>query len=126
MAAPSALAIPHAASEDGFYEGFFIPKLFIRASASVRLIDLLLMAGALVAGNTWSVSPSQFFMTRTSIPSLMSSNLFPNADSSFRDDPLLSSAFGYGKHIAQGGTSSIAVSFCPVFALGLPHREGAR
>ena len=58
-ASPWFIAVPHAASEDGFYEGFFIPKgeLFLRASA--QLIDLLLIVGALVSGNTWSVNCSK-------------------------------------------------------------------
>jgi len=75
------LAVPHAASEDGIYEGFFIPK------------------GAMLSGNTWAIfrDPSLY-----PEPDAFKPERFLNPDGSFRDDPLLSSAFGYGKRICPG------------------------
>ncbi|KAF8268841.1 cytochrome P450 [Lactarius quietus] len=75
------LAAPHAASEDGFYEGFFIPK------------------GALVIGNTWAILRDPAIYPE---PDVFKPERFLNSDGSLRDDPLLSSAFGYGKRICPG------------------------
>ncbi|KAI9449566.1 cytochrome P450 [Lactarius psammicola] len=75
------LGVPHTATEDGVYEGFFIPK------------------GALVVGNTWALfcDPSVY-----PEPDVFKPERFINTDGSLRDDPLLSSAFGYGKRICPG------------------------
>ncbi|KAI9459922.1 cytochrome P450 [Lactarius psammicola] len=75
------LGVPHAATEDGIYEGFFIPK------------------GAVIVGNTWAIfrDPSNYPEPDTFKP-----ERFLNPDGSLRDDPLLSSAFGYGKRICPG------------------------
>jgi len=75
------LAVPHAASEDGVYEGFFIPK------------------GTLVSGNTWAIFRDPSIYPE---PEAFKPERFINSDGSFRDDPLLSSAFGFGKRICPG------------------------
>jgi cytochrome P450 len=69
------------ASEDGFYDGFFIPK------------------GALVIGNTWAIFRDPAIYPE---PDVFKPERFINPDGSLRDDPLLSSAFGYGKRICPG------------------------
>ncbi|KAF8266319.1 cytochrome P450 [Lactarius quietus] len=75
------LAVPHAAMEDGVYEGVFIPE------------------GAVLVGNTWAIfhDPSVYPQ-----PDVFKPERFLNPDGSLRDDPLLSSAFGYGKRICPG------------------------
>ncbi|KAN0135963.1 O-methylsterigmatocystin oxidoreductase [Lactarius tabidus] len=76
------IAAPHAAVDDGFYDGFFIPK------------------GALVIGNTWALfhDPSVCLVD----PDAFKPERFLNPDGSLRDDTLLSSAFNYGKRICPG------------------------
>ena len=87
----------------------------------MQLIDLLLpMAGAMLSGNTWSVNcysnmwwsvfSDLTFSCRAIFrdpslypePDAFKPERFLNPDGSFRDDPLLSSAFGYGKRICPG------------------------
>ncbi|KAI9441767.1 cytochrome P450 [Lactarius indigo] len=75
------LAVPHMASEDGVYEGFFIPK------------------GALIIGNTWALLRDPSIYPE---PDAYKPERFLNPDGSLRDDPLLLSAFGYGKRICPG------------------------
>ena len=74
------------------------------------------MAGALVIGNTWSeivlnsrdVSDLRFCRAILRDPSIypepdaFKPERFLNPDGRIRDDPLLSSAFGYGKRICPG------------------------
>ncbi|KAI9431010.1 cytochrome P450 [Lactarius psammicola] len=75
------LGVPHAATEDDVYEGFFIPK------------------GAVVVGNTWAIFRDPSIYPE---PDAFKPERFINPDGSLRDDPLLSSAFGYGKRICPG------------------------
>jgi len=75
------LAIPHSATEDVFYEDFFIPK------------------GAMVYGNTWAIFQDSSIYPE---PDVFKPERFLNSDGSLRDDPLLLSAFGYGKRICPG------------------------
>ncbi|KAF8258555.1 cytochrome P450 [Lactarius quietus] len=75
------LAIPHSAMEDVLYEGFFLPK------------------GAMVYGNTWAIFHDPSIYPE---PDVFKPERFLNSDGSLRDDPLLLSAFGYGKRICPG------------------------
>jgi len=75
------LAIPHATTEDNVYEGFFIPK------------------GALVVGNTWAILHDP---TTYPDPDAFKPERFLNADGSLRDDPVLTSTFGFGKRVCPG------------------------
>jgi len=75
------LAIAHAATEDYVYEGYFIPK------------------GAMVIGNSWAIlhDPDMY-----PDPDTFKPERFINADGTLRDDPVLTSAFGFGKRICPG------------------------
>jgi hypothetical protein len=55
---PWSIAVPHTATEDGFYDGYFIPKGALFLLASVQLIDPPIFAGAMVSGNAWSANGS--------------------------------------------------------------------
>ncbi|KAI9457532.1 cytochrome P450 [Russula earlei] len=75
------LAVPHATTKDDVYEGLFIPK------------------GTMVFGNVWAMfhDPEMYPEPDSFIP-----GRFLNADGSLREDPLLMSAFGFGKRICPG------------------------
>jgi len=75
------LAIPHSATKDNVYEGFFIPK------------------GALVIGNTWAILHDPAMYPE---PDIFKPDRFLNPDGTLRDDPVLTSAFGYGRRICPG------------------------
>jgi len=75
------LAVPHAASEDGVYDGFFIPK------------------GAVLFGNTWAIFHDPSIYPE---PDVFKPERFLDPDGSLRDDPVLVSAFGFGKRICPG------------------------
>ncbi|KAI9457534.1 cytochrome P450 [Russula earlei] len=75
------LAIPHSTTKDDVYEGFFIPK------------------GTMVFGNVWAMlhDPEKY-----PEPDSFKPDRFLNADGTLREDPLLMSAFGFGKRICPG------------------------
>ncbi|KAH9986732.1 cytochrome P450 [Russula compacta] len=75
------VAIPHAAIKDDVFEGFFIPK------------------GTVVIGNTWAILHDP---TSYPEPDTFKPERFLNPDGSVRDDPILLSAFGFGKRICPG------------------------
>ncbi|KAH9957214.1 cytochrome P450 [Russula dissimulans] len=75
------LAIPHATTKDNIYEGFFIPK------------------GAIVIGNVWAILHDPVMYPE---PDSFKPERFLNPDGSLRDDPVLASAFGFGKRICPG------------------------
>jgi len=75
------IAIPHAATKDDVYEGFFIPK------------------GAVVIGNVWEILHDPVLYPE---PDSFKPERFLNPDGSLRDDPILTSAFGFGKRICPG------------------------
>ncbi|KAI9441797.1 cytochrome P450 [Lactarius indigo] len=72
---------PHVTTDDDFYRGYFIPK------------------GAMVISNGWGVlhDPELYPDPETFNP-----DRFLNEDGTFRDDPMLSLAFGAGKRICPG------------------------
>ncbi|KAH9986764.1 cytochrome P450 [Russula compacta] len=75
------IGIPHAAIKDDIYEGFFVPK------------------GAVVIANTWAILHDP---TSYPEPDTFKPERFLNPDGSLRDDPVLMSAFGFGKRICPG------------------------
>jgi len=75
------IAIPHASTEDDVYEGFFIPK------------------GSLVIGNSWAILRDP---VRYPEPDSFRPERFLNPDGSLHDDPVLTTAFGFGKRICPG------------------------
>jgi len=75
------LAVPHMAAEDGFYNGYFIPK------------------GAMVSGNAWAILRDPEIYPE---PEIFKPERFLDSDGTLRDDPIVSSAFGYGKRICPG------------------------
>ncbi|KAH8994594.1 cytochrome P450 [Lactarius akahatsu] len=98
MVAP--MGFPHASTEDGVYRGFFIPK------------------GSMMIVNSWGIlhNPELYPDPETFNP-----ERFLNEDGTFRDDPMISLAFGGGKricparHLADMSLFMIAVSVLSVF-----------
>jgi len=78
---PIPLAVPHAATEDNVYDGYFIPK------------------GAMIVGNAWAILHNP---TMYPDPEIFKPDRFLNADGSLRDDPVLSSTYGFGRRICPG------------------------
>ncbi|KAI0253746.1 cytochrome P450 [Lactifluus subvellereus] len=90
------LAVPHVTTEDLVYEGYFIPK------------------GALVIGNTWAIfrDPSAY-----PEPDAFKPERFLDSDGCLREDPILTSAFGYGRRICPGRHFVDATLFITVASL---------
>jgi len=90
------LAVPHVTTEDIVYKGYFIPK------------------GAMVIGNTWAIfhDPSVY-----PEPDVFRPERFLNPDGSLHDDPILVSAFGYGRRICPGRYFVDATLFITVASL---------
>ncbi|KAI0253751.1 cytochrome P450 [Lactifluus subvellereus] len=90
------LALPHAVTEDNTYGGFFIPK------------------GAIVIGNTWAILHDPGLYPE---PDDFKPERFLNPDGSLRDDPILTSAFGFGRRICPGRHFVDATLFIVVASL---------
>jgi len=90
------LGIPHAVTEDNVYKGFFIPK------------------GAMVLGNVWAIFHDP---TIYPDPDTFKPERFLNTDGSLRDDPVLISAFGFGKRLCPGRHLVDSVLFIVVASL---------
>ncbi|KAI9454926.1 cytochrome P450 [Russula earlei] len=90
------LALPHATTQDNVYEGFFIPK------------------GTMVLGNSWAILHDPVMYPE---PDLFKPERFINPDGSSRDDPVLASAFGFGKRICPGRHFVDATLFIVVASL---------
>ncbi|KAH9975190.1 CyP450 monooxygenase [Russula compacta] len=90
------ISIPHAATEDNVYKGFFIPK------------------GALVVGNAWAILHDPALYPE---PDAFKPERFLNPDGSLRDDPVLASAYGFGKRICPGRHLADATIFIIVASL---------
>jgi len=93
------VGVPHAVTQDDVYMGFFIPK------------------GALVIGNTWSILRDPAFYPE---PDIFKPERFLNPDGTLRDDPILISAFGFGKRICPGrhfADASLFISIASLFAV---------
>ncbi|KAF8257685.1 cytochrome P450 [Lactarius quietus] len=87
------LALPHSVTEDNVYEGYFIPK------------------GAVVLGNTWAILHDPALYPE---PDVIKPERFLNQDGTLRDDPVLMSAFGYGKRMCPGKHFADATLFMVV------------
>ncbi|KAH9985834.1 cytochrome P450 [Russula compacta] len=77
----SLAGVPHAATKDDVYAGFFTPK------------------GAMVVVNTWAILHNPTFYPE---PDIFKPERFLSPNGSLRDDPILTSAFGFGKRICPG------------------------
>ncbi|KAH9994294.1 cytochrome P450 [Russula vinacea] len=106
MATP--VGVPHATTQDDVYEGYLIPK------------------GAIVIANAWGMLHDP---TAYPEPFSFKPERFLDADGSFRDDPLLTSAFGFGRRVCPARhfvDSSLFISvsciLC-VFHVGPPKDE---
>ncbi|KAH9952752.1 cytochrome P450 [Russula dissimulans] len=75
------VAVPHASTEDDIYEGFFIPK------------------GSLVIGNAWAILHDP---VRYPEPDSFKPERFLDPDGTLHDDPVLATAYGFGKRICPG------------------------
>lgn len=75
------LAIPHATTEDNIYDGFFIPK------------------SAVVIANTWAILHDPAVYPE---PDAFKPERFLDKEGNLRDDPILSSTWGYGRRICPG------------------------
>ncbi|KAI0062717.1 cytochrome P450 [Artomyces pyxidatus] len=101
MVAPA--GVPHAATQDDVYEGYFIPK------------------GSIVIANLWAIlhdprvyqDPDEFMPER-----------FLTASGEPRDDPNLAAVFGFGKricpgrHIAENTLFIVTASFLATYSIG--------
>ncbi|KAH9058247.1 cytochrome P450 [Lactarius vividus] len=72
------LGVPHSPTDDDFYKGYFIPK------------------GAVVIANGWAVLHDPELYPD---PEAFNPSRFLNEDGAFRDDPMISLAFGAGRRI---------------------------
>ncbi|KAH9986739.1 cytochrome P450 [Russula compacta] len=90
------IGVPHASVKDDVYEGFFIPK------------------GAVVIGNSWEILHDPAFYPE---PDIFKPERFLNPDGTLRDDPMLISAFGFGKRICPGRHLVDATLFISVASL---------
>jgi len=90
------IAMPHAATKDDVYAGFFIPK------------------GSLIVGNSWAILHDSALYPE---PDVFKPERFLNSDGTLRDDPILLSAFGFGKRICPGRHIVDAALFISVASL---------
>ncbi|KAI9457527.1 cytochrome P450 [Russula earlei] len=106
MATP--VGVPHATIQDDIYEGYLIPK------------------GAIVIANAWGMLHDP---TAYPEPFAFKPERFLDADGTFRDDPLLTSAFGFGRRLCPARhfvDSSLFLSVScvlSVFRVGPPKDE---
>ncbi|KAH9016885.1 cytochrome P450 [Lactarius hengduanensis] len=75
------LGVRHAPTDDDFYKGYFIPK------------------GAVVIANAWAVLHDPELYPD---PEAFKPDRFLDKDGTFRDDPMISLAFGAGRRICPG------------------------
>ncbi|KAI0066626.1 cytochrome P450 [Artomyces pyxidatus] len=75
------LGVPHASTQDDFYEGYFIPK------------------GTIVVPNAWAIMHDP---TVYPDPDAFKPERFLTEDGQVKDDPASSIAFGFGKRICPG------------------------
>ncbi|KAH9039825.1 cytochrome P450 [Lactarius pseudohatsudake] len=94
------LGVPHSPTDDDFYNGYFIPK------------------GAVVIANGWAVLHDPELYPD---PEAFNPDRFLNEDGTFRDDPMISLAFGAGKricparHLVDGILFVVTASVLSVF-----------
>ncbi|KAH9016887.1 cytochrome P450 [Lactarius hengduanensis] len=105
------MGFPHASTEDGVYRGFFIPK------------------GSMMIVNSWGIlhNPELYPDPETFNP-----ERFLNEDGTFRDDPMISLAFGGGKricparHLVDVSLFMVAASVLSVFNVTKAKDENGR
>ncbi|KAI9454956.1 cytochrome P450 [Russula earlei] len=78
---PAPLHVPHAATEDHVYEGFFIPK------------------GAWLLGNIWAILHDPDVYPE---PEVFNPERFLDSNGSLRDDFTLIAVYGFGKRVCPG------------------------
>lgn len=81
-----------------------------------RLFGVLIPKGALVIGNTWSILRDPILYPE---PDIFKPERFLNPDGTLRDNPILNSAFGFGKRTCPGrhfADSSLFISIASLFA----------
>ncbi|KAH9976262.1 cytochrome P450 [Lactifluus volemus] len=90
------LGVPHASTKDDVYDGYFIPK------------------GAIVIGNTWAIMHDPTLYPE---PDIFKPERFLGPDGTLLDDPIVTSAFGWGKRICPGRHFVDATMFIVVSSL---------
>ncbi|KAA1473811.1 cytochrome P450 [Dentipellis sp. KUC8613] len=75
------LGLPHAAAEDGVYEGYYIPK------------------GAVLFANSWAILHDPEIYPD---PESFKPERFLTSDGKLKEDPLLNCQFGFGRRICPG------------------------
>jgi len=88
--------VPHTVTRDDIYKGFFIPK------------------GAVVIGNIWSILHDPALYPE---PDVFKPERFLNPDGSLRDDPVLTSVFGFGRRICPGRHFADTILFISIASL---------
>lgn len=84
------LGVPHATTADDVYDGLFIPK------------------GSMVMVNLWAILHDPVVFPE---PDSFKPERFINPDGSLRDDPVVSTIFGFGKRICPGRHLADAMMF---------------
>jgi len=84
------MGVPHATTLDDVYKGFFIPK------------------GSVVMVNLWAILHDPVVFPE---PDSFKPERFINPDGSLRDDPVVSTIFGFGKRICPGRHLADAMMF---------------
>ncbi|KAH9976259.1 cytochrome P450 [Lactifluus volemus] len=90
------VGVPHASTKDDVYDGYFIPK------------------GAIVIGNTWAIMHDPTLYPE---PDVFKPERFLGPDGTLLDDPIVTSAFGWGKRICPGRHFVDATMFIVVSSL---------
>jgi len=88
--------LPHMATQDDIYEGFFIPQ------------------GAVMISNVWTIFHDPALYPE---PDLFKPERYLNPNGTLREDPVLTSLFGFGKRICPGRHFADASLFISIASL---------
>ncbi|KAF7346475.1 hypothetical protein MSAN_01875600 [Mycena sanguinolenta] len=105
------LAVPHTASEDDIYEGYFIPKGY--SDLTVLLDDLNIISGTTVIPNVWAMGHDE---SKYSNPDEFNPERFLNSDGQLNtDDHIL--GFGFGRRICVGRHAADAIVWATIVSV---------
>ncbi|KAI0289360.1 cytochrome P450 [Russula brevipes] len=112
------VGVPHAAIRDDVYAGYFIPKAYAYFSRCCGYWKY--MVGYILYTFTMASTLSRAILRDPALyprPDIFKPERFLNPDGSLRDDPILASAFGFGKRICPGRHVVDATLFISVASL---------